>query len=75
MVDCLPHSGPILATFLDEIPGRMPSKRGISCMFGPDVTEKFLKHNNLGKFFTFDSDFILELVVRSHEVKHEGYEY
>ena len=42
MVDCL-WSDP------SDIPGRMPSKRGISCMFGPDVTEKFLQRNNLGK--------------------------
>ena len=32
-------------------------------MFGPDVCERFLKNNNL------------ELVVRSHEVKPEGFEY
>ncbi|ORC92605.1 serine/threonine protein phosphatase type 5 [Trypanosoma theileri] len=45
------------------MPGRAPSKRGVDCpSFGPDVTEKFLKNNNL------------KLVVRSHEVKEEGYE-
>ncbi|KAG5503592.1 hypothetical protein JIQ42_05813 [Leishmania sp. Namibia] len=43
--------------------GRSPSKRGVDCpSFGPDVTETFLKNNNL------------KLVVRSHEVKEEGYE-
>lgn len=42
--------------------GRLPSKRGIGLSFGPDVTRKFLEFNNL------------ELVVRSHEVKQEGYE-
>ncbi|XQJ26342.1 serine/threonine protein phosphatase type 5, putative [Leishmania guyanensis] len=43
--------------------GRTPSKRGVDCpSFGPDVTETFLKNNNL------------TLVVRSHEVKEEGYE-
>lgn len=42
--------------------GRQPSKRGISTGFGPDVAEKFLKENNL------------ELLVRSHEMKEEGYE-
>lgn len=43
--------------------GRMPSKRGIGVQFGPDVTEKFLKNNDL------------KLLVRSHEVKPEGYEW
>ncbi|XP_054799323.1 serine/threonine-protein phosphatase 5 isoform X1 [Prosopis cineraria] len=44
------------------LPGRGPSKRGVGLSFGPDVTKSFLKENNL------------ELVVRSHEVKDEGYE-
>ncbi|KAF9589155.1 hypothetical protein IFM89_019471, partial [Coptis chinensis] len=43
-------------------PGRGPSKRGVGLSFGGDVTERFLKENNL------------ELLVRSHEVKDEGYE-
>ena len=43
-------------------PGRAPSKRGVGLSFGPDVTAKFLENNNL------------KLVVRSHEVKDEGYE-
>jgi len=42
-------------------PGRSPNKRGVGVAFGPDVTHKFLKDNNL------------EMVVRSHEVKEEGY--
>ena len=42
--------------------GRMPSKRGVGMSFGPDVAERFLKENNL------------KLLVRSHEVKMEGYE-
>jgi serine/threonine-protein phosphatase 5 len=59
--------------------GRSESKRGVGkyqklvrfsnleiflsgLQFGPDVTERFLKVNNL------------EYVVRSHEVKQEGYE-
>lgn len=42
--------------------GRSISKRGVSCQFGPDVTERFLKQNNL------------DFIVRSHEVKAEGYE-
>ena len=42
--------------------GRAPSKRGVSCMFGPDVTAHFLDDNGL------------DLLVRSHEVKAEGFE-
>eukprot|EP00003_Mantamonas_plastica_P010319 TRINITY_DN1974_c0_g2_i1.p1 TRINITY_DN1974_c0_g2~~TRINITY_DN1974_c0_g2_i1.p1 ORF type:complete len:609 (-),score=206.71 TRINITY_DN1974_c0_g2_i1:584-2410(-) len=42
--------------------GRSPSKRGVGVAFGPDITAQFLKENNL------------ELVVRSHEVKPQGYE-
>ena len=29
--------------------GRSPSKRGVGTMFGPDVTAKFCKENNIGK--------------------------
>ncbi|CAD6334342.1 unnamed protein product [Miscanthus lutarioriparius] len=42
--------------------GRGPSKRGVALSFGADVTKKFLQENNL------------DLIVRSHEVKDEGYE-
>jgi len=42
--------------------GRAPSKRGVGCQFGPDVTRNFLSKNNL------------DYVVRSHEVKDNGYE-
>lgn len=42
--------------------GRSPSKRGVGCQFGPDVTNAFLKRNNL------------DYVIRSHEVKDMGYE-
>ncbi|TVU22765.1 hypothetical protein EJB05_32483 [Eragrostis curvula] len=42
--------------------GRGPSKRGVGLSFGADVTKRFLQDNNL------------ELLVRSHEVKDEGYE-
>lgn len=41
--------------------GRNPPHRGCGTLFGPDVTEKFLEDNNL------------KLLVRSHEVKQEGY--
>lgn len=41
--------------------GRAPSKRGVGVAFGADVTKNFLQRNNL------------QLVVRSHEVKEEGF--
>jgi len=41
--------------------GRAPNKRGVGVAFGPDVTSQFLKDNNL------------DMIVRSHEVKEEGY--
>jgi len=42
--------------------GRAPSKRGVGLSFGPDVTQRFLDDNNL------------KLLIRSHEVKMDGYE-
>jgi len=42
--------------------GRSPSKRGVGIQFGPDVTNRFLRLNNL------------DYIIRSHEVKQEGYE-
>jgi len=45
-----------------DAPGRSQSKRGVGIQFGPDVTQAFLAKNNL------------DYVVRSHEVKNEGYE-
>eukprot|EP00540_Astrosyne_radiata_P023103 CAMPEP_0116853144 /NCGR_PEP_ID=MMETSP0418-20121206/17731_1 /TAXON_ID=1158023 /ORGANISM="Astrosyne radiata, Strain 13vi08-1A" /LENGTH=242 /DNA_ID=CAMNT_0004485477 /DNA_START=179 /DNA_END=907 /DNA_ORIENTATION=+ len=42
-------------------PGKSPSKRGVGFSFGPDITEAFLSRNSL------------DLLVRSHEVKEEGY--
>ena len=43
-------------------PGRGPSKRGVGLQFGPDVTKKFCEANGL------------QAVIRSHEVRMEGYE-
>lgn len=42
--------------------GRALSKRGVGCQFGPDVTKNFLKKNDL------------QYIIRSHEVKKDGYE-
>ena len=44
------------------VPGRGPSKRGVGLQFGPDVTKRFCEANGL------------EAVIRSHEVRMEGYE-
>uniref|UniRef100_A0AAQ5X1I0 Serine/threonine-protein phosphatase n=1 Tax=Amphiprion ocellaris TaxID=80972 RepID=A0AAQ5X1I0_AMPOC len=60
-----PDSGPMCdLLWSDPQPqnGRSVSKRGVSCQFGPDVTERFLEQNKL------------DYIVRSHEVKAEGYE-
>ena len=46
-----------------EMDGRHPSKRGVGVMFGPDVSARFCEDNGL------------KYVVRSHEVKNEGYEF
>ncbi|KAI9836490.1 MAG: hypothetical protein M1838_005068 [Thelocarpon superellum] len=43
-------------------PGRGPSKRGVGLQFGPDVTKRFCERNGL------------EAVIRSHEVRMDGYE-
>lgn len=62
----IPDSGVICESLWADpqpMPGRTPSKRGVNCPgFGPDVTARFLEKNNL------------KLVVRSHEVKDNGYE-
>jgi len=43
-------------------PGRGPSKRGVGLQFGPDITKRFCEKNGL------------EAIIRSHEVRMEGYE-
>ncbi|KAL1110136.1 hypothetical protein AAG570_008213, partial [Ranatra chinensis] len=42
--------------------GRAPSKRGVGVQFGPDITDKFIRQNKL------------DYIIRSHEVKNDGYE-
>lgn len=54
--------------------GRHPSKRGVGVQFGPDVAARFLDDNNLSKFMIVFI-FFAEMLVRSHEVKQEGFEY
>lgn len=43
-------------------PGRGPSKRGVGMQFGPDVTARFCEKNGL------------EAIIRSHEVRMDGYQ-
>ncbi|XP_050935581.1 serine/threonine-protein phosphatase 5-like isoform X4 [Cucumis melo] len=64
-VKCMSPSGlmsDLLWSDPHPYPGRGPSKRGVGLSFGADVTKRFLEDNNL------------DLLVRSHEVKDEGYE-
>lgn len=61
----VPESGSLLSQLLWSDPqeqnGTSPSHRGEGILFGPDVTEAFLKRNNLSK------------IVRSHVWQSEGY--
>lgn len=52
----------MLWTDPQEEPGRGPSKRGVGMQFGPDITKRFCENNGL------------EAVIRSHEVRMDGYE-
>ena len=52
----------MLWTDPQTMPGRGPSKRGVGLQFGPDVTKRFCDNNGL------------EAIIRSHEVRMEGYE-
>ena len=52
----------MLWTDPQTMPGRGPSKRGVGLQFGPDVTKRFCEKNGL------------EAVIRSHEVRMDGYE-
>ena len=52
----------MLWTDPQTMPGRGPSKRGVGLQFGPDVTKKFCEKNGL------------DAIIRSHEVRMDGYE-
>ena len=52
----------MLWTDPQPFPGRGPSKRGVGMQFGPDVTKRFCDKNGL------------EAIIRSHEVRMDGYE-
>lgn len=52
----------MLWTDPQEENGRGPSKRGVGMQFGPDITKQFCEKNGL------------EAVIRSHEVRMDGYE-
>jgi serine/threonine-protein phosphatase 5 len=60
-----PETGGLMSDLLWSDPqpfaGRGPSKRGVGLSFGPDITAAFLAANGL------------DLLIRSHEVKDEGY--
>ena len=52
----------MLWTDPQTMPGRGPSKRGVGLQFGPDITKRFCEANGL------------KAIIRSHEVRMEGYE-
>ena len=54
--------------------GITPSKRGVAHQFGPDITSEFLRNNNLGicERLMYVHE-VLDMVIRSHEVKEGGY--
>ncbi|BFZ53906.1 Palmitoyl-protein thioesterase 1 [Savitreella phatthalungensis] len=52
----------MLWTDPQDAPGRGASKRGVGLQFGPDVTKRFCENNNL------------KAIIRSHEVRMDGYE-
>jgi len=62
---CEPPGSGLMSDLLwadpQPFPGKSPSKRGVGFSFGPDIAEAFLSSNKLS------------LLVRSHEVKDEGY--
>jgi serine/threonine-protein phosphatase 5 len=54
-----PDSGPMCEMLWSDPvkqKGKFPSKRGVALGFGPDVTERFLKKNNLGKIHFYCCD-------------------
>ncbi|EAX97524.1 Ser/Thr protein phosphatase, putative [Trichomonas vaginalis G3] len=63
--NCQPPDNSIIAEILwaDPMEGRglAPSPRGVARQFGSDITEQFLRQNNL------------ELLIRSHQVQENGY--
>ncbi|XP_059099282.1 serine/threonine-protein phosphatase 5-like [Tigriopus californicus] len=63
---CQPERDSLMCDLLWSDPqrenGREPNSRGFSCVFGPDITQRFLTKNNL------------LYIVRSHECVQYGYD-